>query len=427
MAKPLRRRALVAGGVLLAVVAVVVLWLGFNASADERAVARDTPAAPAPTVALAPAVTPSAPAARPVARQIEVCGLGIFDAPTDTYGAPPSVLDRMRASTVLTSAVANLAASARADDRAIALQFQSALAIQQAIDAAEASRPGCTLDQACVTAASETGGQLALPYQIALAQLADQTDDPLALALALRVCTAPQRGNTLCNRITPARLAEHDPDNAMPWLLVADDARRRGDPAAQAEAMRRAAAARRNEPYLHQTLRPLADATLAKAAPIDRYVAQASALGVYAALPLPSYAPVLEYCRRADARERAETCAPLAALLVDGDGSMLDIAMGRAIGAKAGWSAERIAAVDDQFDAMRWVAKQMGEESWQSVEGGTQLSCAAMAMQERLAMDMARYGEGGQLRRRIAATRQPVAVLAKRYRDEEKVRPADKP
>jgi hypothetical protein len=91
-----------------------------------------------------------------------------------------------------------------------------------------------------------------------LAAMASSTHDPRLYALALRSCWG--RAKLTCQGLSARRWAELDPDNAMPWLLMLDEAGRHDDPSGVQEAMFHISQAPRLAEGNFAPLQPILDA-----------------------------------------------------------------------------------------------------------------------------------------------------------------------
>jgi len=105
-------------------------------------------------------------------------------------------------------------------------------------------------------------------------------------------------------------------------------------------------------------------------------------------------------------------CADIAELLSKRSTTLLDMAIGQALGARVGWPAERLQALRMERDAMSQALKPM------AAAPGTEWSCAQIERETRWVLDMSQFGEIGAARMLIARTGQDVAALAKQYSDD---------
>lgn len=77
-----------------------------------------------------------------------------------------------------------------------------------------------------------------------LAALAASTTDPRLYSLALRTCWRVQGDNPSCPSLSARRWSELEPDNAMPWLMMMDEAKAHQDLSGFQEALYHAANAK---------------------------------------------------------------------------------------------------------------------------------------------------------------------------------------
>ena len=91
-----------------------------------------------------------------------------------------------------------------------------------------------------------------------LAALAASTSDPRLYALALRSCWG--HAKSACEGLSARRWAELDPDNAMPWLMMLDEAGRDSDLSGAQEAMFHISRAPRLAERNWAPLQPIVDA-----------------------------------------------------------------------------------------------------------------------------------------------------------------------
>lgn len=267
---------------------------------------------------------------------------------------------------------------------------------------------------ASVRAVSQMAMQAALPYYQALVQLAEQTTDPIAYSLAHDACHRIRGADrpTACAAISTARWAELEPDNGVPWLQIAAEARQRGDESATRDALARAAGAQRFDNHATDLMRPLVTPAARGAALLERSNLQAQVMGPVGGLIVPGgYHDGMLFCRAGEEPARKALCDQLATQLVEKDTTLLGRAIGRAIGARAGWPAERVAALKDEHDAMMWM--QMRD----SPDPRAMLSCDGLAAAERRLLDVMRRGEVGSLRQEMIRTGHTPAALAREYRE----------
>ena len=253
------------------------------------------------------------------------------------------------------------------------------------------------------------------PHRDALARLAQLNDDALIYAWAYRACKSAAAGSPgACMQITAAQWARMDPDNAEPWLAVAEEARRRKDEALLDDAMFHVAAAERHDSGWAALAATVADYTPQdERSLIGTFMAIAQGVGIEAAVST-DWQGVSEYCSVKATLEpnRSETCERMATMLADRSTSVSARHMGMTIGRRLGWNAERLDALAEQRDAESMATRLNGPDAAHD----DPMACAAMrASIERLRAH-AEFGELEMLRRDVAQSGLPVARLAADFR-----------
>jgi hypothetical protein len=407
-------RTAVAASLLAVGLATAAAWWLAADEPDEPAAAVDAapPATPFPT-SFADVEKPSEPDARavPVAvgadDEIQLCGGHWVKAAADGKPSDAALAAVVGAAfdEVSETVLAVMAASPSPRVQAAAHYFQ-------AVDVASPS-----------SSARDRSGQAGV-HREALARLAQVTDDAQTYAWAYRSCNAGGTGTRgACMQVTAAQWARMDPENAEPWLALAEEARRRKDDAALDDAMFHVAAAER-----HQPGRGMLAATVAEYAPQDERsllgtnAAIVHALGIEAADATVAWKETAEYCGApaiADANRR-ETCERVATLLSDRSTMVLARAVGIGMGKRLGWDDDRLNALKEQQDAGSMAMRLMDSDAVHADPA----TCTAMRRNlERLRV-MAEFGEIEMLRRDIAASGRSVAELAagSRRQDEANLR-----
>ena len=187
-----------------------------------------------------------------------------------------------------------------------------------------------------------------------LARLAAGSQDAIVYAIALEGCkgwSADDAG--ACGLLSRAQWTRLDSDNALPWLGLAAEAQQRHDFDAEAEAMQRAASARRIDAHAG-VLPALVDRALGnQAPPLQRMLALSAGWSAQAGW-VPSHANQAQVYCGADAvadRERRPSCEALAETLASRSTSVSDLGVALAIGRNLGWAAERLEALQQEQDA----------------------------------------------------------------------------
>jgi len=210
-------------------------------------------------------------------------------------------------------------------------------------------------------------------------------------------------------QINAAQWARMDPDNAEPWIEVADEARRRKDEAALDDAMYHVAAAARHQPgwlVLAAIVADHAPQDERSMIGADRAVEQAAGIDSHVA----SWQGVFDYCsvKAAADPNRRETCERVAALLVERSTTSVVRSMGVGLGRRLGWSGERLNALADQRDAESMAARlRSGDPAQDDL-----VSCSAMRIHFDRIRAVAEFGEIETSRRDVEASGQSIAKLA---------------
>lgn len=247
-----------------------------------------------------------------------------------------------------------------------------------------------------------------------LARLAIGTSSPVVYALALRVCER-QRAEGSCNMLSLQQWSRLDPANAVPWLATAHDASRRHEMSTVHEAMYRASLAQTVDAGETALLGAVLSGLPADLSPLERSMAMNDAFEqVIANFTLSATGQsrmLVDYCSADAVRNanRQQGCAALAEVMVNKGRSLFDVALGTAIGARAGWPAERVEALKREREAMFQV-------SLRSVSVPTFWSCESLERQSRYFQEVAALGEVGGLRRAIQRSGVSTESLSAEYR-----------
>ena len=353
------------------------------ASAQRPSVAPPPAATRPPTQRRAPRPAPrAAPPARH-AGEVEICGFGEVRLPADDpYGLNlvPDVVRR----TALDAVDERMLASGDEQVQAAALMI-----------------------------GAQARGDEARSRIDRLARLAGHSQDPVVYAIAVEACRAwtPDEGGA-CQLLSRAQWVHLDPDNALPWLELAAEAERAHEPDAEAEAMHRAASARRSDAHAG-VLPALVERALddAHAAPLQRTLALSASWSAQAAWAPPRSGQAYLYCTAeslADAN-RQQTCDALAQTLALRGMSLADVSVGVAIGRNVGWPAQRLQTLQQELDALGQAGR------FQSAVG-LDLSCAAVERTQEWMRRVAAEGEVQAAREELARSGRSVEQWSARYR-----------
>ena len=246
-----------------------------------------------------------------------------------------------------------------------------------------------------------------------LVQLALATNDAAIVALAYTKCL--KGGNIAsegaCPQLTLDGWTRADADNAVPWLQLADKARREGDVTAEAAAMAHAAQAHEYEPYNWSLFSFTQAAMPNDVAAADRWILTTQVIGVEAAMPMP-YQPLFQYCSRdaqSDVAVRRQ-CNALAELMLNKATTLLEFSMGKSLGARVGWPADRVDKLTQETKAsMQAINEMTGTDPKQ------QWSCDSVARGNAFMSEWNELGERGLARQAIERSGDTVEELSRRY------------
>ena len=231
-----------------------------------------------------------------------------------------------------------------------------------------------------------------------LAALASGSGDPQIYGLAFLSCKYVASG--ACDLLSPEQWAVIEPDNAVPWLLVAAH-HRVDDPAAE-QAIYRASVAKRFDPHFPNFLGLLELPDVQSQAPQTRLVLQEDLLSMRLTLPSLPLQPFFRYCNFpsvADAT-RIGVCNDLATLFVERDQTMLGLGVGIKLAQTAAWPQDRI---EDLSKAKAEYQAALRAATTQE-EGQAASDCAELASLDRWAAEYGRLGDRGMAMKLIAKT-----------------------
>lgn len=341
------------------------------------------PAAPAtpPVPALPPPTARNTPQPPPDTGEVEVCGFGRVQLPSDD----PNPLQRLPIglrNAVLDEVEARLLSHADDQVRAAALLIAARASVQGA---------RARIDQ--------------------LARMAVGSRDPIVYAIALQGCKAwSDSDGSACQLLSRAQQVRLDPDNAQSWLELAAEANLRNDAEAEADAMRRAAQAQHS--HAHDGLLPtLVDKALGPAVPaLQRTLALSIGRDVQTVWSLGHSSQAYTYCVTAAAIDgpRQASCAALADTLARRSTSVEDRAAGLAIGRRLGWPAARLQALQQEQDAF--------SEAGGFQNPGIDLSCDSVERMQAWQRQLGTRGEVQALHDRLAHSGRSIEQWSARYR-----------
>lgn len=233
----------------------------------------------------------------------------------------------------------------------------------------EAEVPTDPRNAAALTAAAERLAQTHTDAVHAAALLASgQTDrlaawaagtrDPTSYAIAWQACLQADDSAASCRLLSPAQWARLDPGNAMAWLALADEAGAAGLPQQETDAMQMAASAPRATAYASAVPALLGAAFEGSPAQPHRLLLLAAGWRISGLWRSVGLQQALRYCEPESPAwvERREVCERLADTLLAHAEQLDEHAAGLALGRRVGWTSERLAALDEEQQALEELA-----------------------------------------------------------------------
>jgi hypothetical protein len=263
-----------------------------------------------------------------------------------------------------------------------------------------------------------TGGDPSYPVleqtRDALVQLAEGTVDPAVYAMAMSMCDTYSgiELNDACQSISVQRWAQMDPTNAVPWLLLAGEARKRHSLGEEAEAFSNAAKSTKVDTY-RDSLYGFAEPELPEdATPLERSYLATEVSGVEAGMSTPQYLAVDQHCSVGALQDRKvrQECNAVAQLLAFRGGDLLDLSMGRIIGARVGWPSDRVNELLQQRNALMQVIRQATPS-----DNSIRWTCEGVSQVNAYMDQRARLGEVGAANELLQRSGETVLELAAKY------------
>lgn len=246
--------------------------------------------------------------------------------------------------------------------------------------------------------------------------LAAGSAEPAVYAMALSMCNsiAATDAESACRELSLQQWSRIDPDNAVPWLLLAGDARSRHDGAAEAEAFSHAATAHKIDSY--------SDSVYAFAEPelppdvtqLERAYLATEVVGVEAGIRGHQYSVASQYCSSNAMQDAGvqQQCKSLAELLVTKGNNFLDLGLGKTIGARAGWPKGRVEElVLEQQALMQSIIQQApsgDDKRW---------TCNAVSRANAYMIQRVRMGELAAARDGLERSGETMEEMAQKYNE----------
>jgi hypothetical protein len=246
-----------------------------------------------------------------------------------------------------------------------------------------------------------------------LVQLALKTREPAVFALAIAKCSkgVEDFAPGACPQLTLDQWTRADPDNAVPWLQLAAQARIEYNSAAEAAAFAHAAQAHRYESYNWSMFEFARAAMPDGVTAAEQWFLTEQILGAEAAMPIP-YITEFRYCSRetvSDATVLGQ-CNAMADLLVNKSKTLLELGIGKSLAARIGWPAEITDGLTQQIQASMQALNQITPS-----DPDDQWSCDSVARGNAYMSEFQRLGERGLAAEAIERSGETVAELSRKY------------
>lgn len=328
--------------------------------------------------------------------QVEVCGLGVVSGIDFNRRVRQQVAAEEDAEARRKVVTALLADS---DDlsRAVALVLQSSGGPVVPDESVACEGPACPEVPEKVESAAARTRRIAANTapRDKLARLAMASRSPELYGLAWQVCRSQGQHDepSACQLMSSDQWARLEPHDTTPWFEVANQARRRGDRAAVAEALYRVSQATTSHARVGQL-----NARLLSRLPQGVTLLNAMALGTEMAAIERSWSPVTatvldDHCSASAMRDanRHQRCDAIAGVMVKHGTAAADVLEGLRVGERAGWPAAKVAGLRAEVESLQQASEALRPEG--------SLSCASVARYLKHLKDVGEHGELAAARR----------------------------
>jgi hypothetical protein len=200
---------------------------------------------------------------------------------------------------------------------------------------------------------TESAADAATQTLAELAGEAAQSTDAAVYAAALAACAhSPDLVAAACGALNANRWRSLEPDNAAPWLRLAQEARDAGDDAALANAVYQASIARRVDWHDDELALAALQALPADASPLARTLDAHAIAQARDDWARPAYGGLVAFCTPDLDANRKQVCEASAAMLLRPQARAADLRVGARLGYSLGWPADKLEALRLQRDAL---------------------------------------------------------------------------
>jgi hypothetical protein len=356
-----------------------------RARAQDAPLAGERPSAVAPTSAT-------------TADEVDVCGYGRVErsASEEIESNAQTAAERS-----LGRLAVKLASSPKERESAVGL-FLGPWIPQAIRDEYLQDHPECHDNQTCEEYATQLAKRKTETIVDALVRAASGSRDPEVYASALQTCPGAfgnafgWNSSPACSALSVAHWAELEPDNGVPWLLLAQKA---NDATERDQAVYHASTAKRFDAYFPNFVGLSQRPEIRAEAPQTRWALADELFAIELVRPTLSYTPFLQFCNYsavADAN-RVSVCSNLAHLLLDQDPTLMGFGIAVRLAQSADWPRDQLAALRDEKDAVYKAAQ--GRAAQKPGKGSG--DCEDLARFEHWTADYAQFGQLGVARRLV--------------------------
>jgi hypothetical protein len=183
-------------------------------------------------------------------------------------------------------------------------------------------------------------------YENALIGMASRTQDPQVYALAFLSCGyhGANGVSEACGLLSAEQWTRIEPDNGVPWLLVASAAQAAHNEAARDNAIRRAAGAKSFDAHRPNFLGLMRAPELRNETPETRSDLAWDLFSMQMLLPTQPYGLFLRFCNYPSVANpsRIDACNDLTRLLLEHDRTMAGFSAGVRLAQSANWPPDRV-------------------------------------------------------------------------------------
>lgn len=350
----------------------------------------------------------ASPAALPDSQPPEICGMTTSEA--TAFLASKGIMNIPDAKPVLAEILSTYIQSRDLREKTLGLYVVAHQAGLAAADAERLNYPGCQSSDPC-SAKPFQAMQQGLPANAAaLVDLALTSGDLDVYVAALSACSGATSG--ACSRVSYARWAEIEPDNAVAWLMAATEANAKKDVVARDAALQRAATAKAYNSRAPSMAPIMASDAVRTLSPLMQSAIASEAFGVFPTTAFQMTNGITSYCGKTEEMigARRETCDAVASTILEKDETLIAAMSASAIGKRVGWSEDRLQSIKDEY-------RVASTHMMSFVDTPNMFfTCDSLIKMNQFTQKMLTLGERSAAREFVKSTGKSVAELAAEYR-----------